>query len=405
MHTAKPILLSLTALPLVMLALGDAAIQGKAGRSTPVKQVSASAGEAFSCAVAGTPAAVFCWGANDEGQLGIGTRGAQHSRPEIVPIPQRSSADAVMTVSAGASPFACAVTGSGAVYCWGANRRGELGDSSVVSRPRPALVHAPTPFVSVEAGDGMACALERAGRIYCWGNNESGGLGVGDTVVHRTPTPVDASDRFSQISAGSAGASCAITTRHKIRCWGENGAGELGNGDLEPRARPTLILDRADREYTAVSVGNAFACAVSSMGRIFCWGANNVGQLGLGRAERTISSPTLAVPLPDDEEFVQVSAGFQSTCALTQSEHIYCWGSNRSGQLGGVAGLGGGRPQMIPGEMRYRSLSLGGGHGCAIAFDRQMYCWGDDLFGETSQGNERHDHRGVQRLDIPSSQN
>jgi len=149
--------------------------------------VSVSAGWTHTCGLA-TNSAVYCWGNNDVGELGDGTTA---SRQNLLPV---AGGHAFTTVSTGNDVYSCGVTTTGSAYCWGLNAYGQLGDGTTTNKLVPTLVSGGLTFVSVAASttpDGAhTCGLTTSGAVYCWGLNDHGQLGDGTTTQHLLPTLV-----------------------------------------------------------------------------------------------------------------------------------------------------------------------------------------------------------------------
>ena len=142
-----------------------------------------AAGANHTCARTLT-AAAFCWGKNNRGQLGTGQADSLARRP--VPV---SGGRTWITLAAGGD-HSCGIATDSLAYCWGANDKGQLGDSSFSDRAAPVAVYGTIHFVAITAGDAHTCALAASGVIYCWGDNGDGQLGDGTTTVRPAPVPV-----------------------------------------------------------------------------------------------------------------------------------------------------------------------------------------------------------------------
>ncbi len=194
----------------------------------------ASLGSAFSCAVTRDNDA-YCWGFNNNGQLGLGDNAAARrfaTRVTALPPAYR--------VTAG-SNHACAIVVGGDVYCWGRGSEGQVGDGLTSDRYSPTAVNLPEPAVSIAAGAFHTCAALADGQVYCWGDNGYGQVGQGSTGGHQaTPAVVTGvSDVHVVVTGGDH--SCALNRSGQVRCWGRNGAGQLGDGSNEHRSSPVLL--------------------------------------------------------------------------------------------------------------------------------------------------------------------
>ncbi|MFP3915715.1 MAG: S-layer homology domain-containing protein [Actinomycetota bacterium] len=218
------------------------------GTLTGVTQI--SAGHSFTCGVLESGAA-YCWGNNDFAQLGDGTE-----EMRALPVQVRSpGGDGELTqvevVSAGGD-HSCAATGGGAAYCWGNNFRGSLGDGTTVDSALPVRVRNPSDdgdlsgVAQVATGTAHSCALSGSGAAYCWGNNFAGRLGDGTT--EDSSLPVRARNVFNtgdlapavDIGGGSQH-TCAATAGGTAYCWGDNEEGQLGDGTTEDSSLPVPV--------------------------------------------------------------------------------------------------------------------------------------------------------------------
>jgi alpha-tubulin suppressor-like RCC1 family protein len=189
---------------------------------------------------------VKCWGWNDFGQLGDGTT-LSRKTPSFV----EGLKAGVRWISAG-SAHTCAVFSAGGAVCWGGNNVAQLGDGTQ-GTPRffPAAVAGLTePILQVSAGDGHTCALASSGRVKCWGNNIFGALGDGKLgyeadqgPVEWSREPVDVVGLDRDIIAISAGLnmSCAMDAGYDVACWGSNACGQLGDGTTTDRNTPVPV--------------------------------------------------------------------------------------------------------------------------------------------------------------------
>jgi len=247
-----------------------------------------AAGGNTTCAVLHT-GEVYCWGWNADGDLGNGT-----NTPSAVPVLVRGISTATgITVG---HAHACALLSGGTVNCWGNNLGGELGDGTNTGPDEdgygsytPVTVLGITTATEVSAGYEHTCALLSDGRVTCWGVDSNGQLGDGSygpeicepltAGCSTTPVLVSGITSATTIAAG-AFYTCAMLADGTVNCWGQNGAGQLGNGTTtgSNTAVPVFGISSA----TAIAAGGFQTCAVLSDGTVNCWGANDYGQLGNG---------------------------------------------------------------------------------------------------------------------------
>jgi alpha-tubulin suppressor-like RCC1 family protein len=322
-----------------------------------------------------------CWGTNFWG-LGDGVNSSS-----ITAINISGLTSGVASISAGAL-HTCALTTSGGVKCWGANYAGQLGNGTTTASSTPVDVSGLTSGVTaVSAGGNHACALTTGGGVKCWGSNGSGELGDGSTT-QRT-TPVDVSGLTSGVAAITLGGahSCAIiTATGGLKCWGYNAYGQVGDGSTTSRNTPVDVTGLTSG-VAAVSLGGESSCALTTSGGMRCWGRNIYSQLGDG----TTTQRTTSVNVTGLTSGVSaISVGDQHACALTTSGGMKCWGRNSSGQVGDnststrttpvdVSGL-------TSGVLSILAATNTGSHSCALVAGNEMRCWGDNASGQLGDG-------------------
>jgi len=336
-----------------------------------------AAGGRHSCALETTGTA-YCWGANDQGQLGDGTRD-DHTEPALV-----AGDLSFSQLSAGAT-HTCAVSRDGDAYCWGNNDRGQLGDATMLERDTPVRVGAPEPFKSVRAGFSHSCGLTRSGALLCWGSNAYGQLGTGAGLTSPRASEVVGDLKFGALAVGW-NHTCAITIGGDLYCWGSNSGGQLGDGTRDDRRTPTRV--DAGTRFISVAAGNQHTCAVSTGGELYCWGRNNYGQLATGQGDRP--QPTRVYV---GGTFTTVTAGAVHSCAKTTSGQVFCWGRNTFGQLGDGTTIDRVVPVYVVGIPAVAVVQATGSHTCAATAAGETFCWGYNVEGQLGDGSRNHRSR------------
>ena len=305
------------------------------GSPNATAQSSLSLGSHHSCALT-SAGAVKCWGLNSGGQLGNGTNVNSSAAVDV-----NGLGTGVIAISAGTF-YTCALTSAGAVKCWGANNRGQLGDGTTTAKNVPTDVSGlGSGVVAVSAGGEQTCALTSAGAVKCWGYNNVGQLGDGTTTTRSVP--VDVSGLGSGVVAVSAGGtyatgdqyhSCALTSAGAAKCWGFNSSGQVGDGSNTTRSVP-VDVSGLGAGVAAVSTGFQHSCALTSAGTAKCWGYNTYGQLGDG----TSTGKNVPVDVSGlGSGVIAIHSGGNHTCSLMSTNAVKCWGINTYGQLG-VSGI------------------------------------------------------------------
>jgi len=340
---------------------------------------SVSTGDSHTCAVT-TRHAAYCWGWQLDGELGNTTPGSDY---QTIPAPV-SGGLAFASVSAGIH-HTCGVTTDQAAYCWGLGSAGELGDGSTTTfAPAPVQVSGDVAFSSISVGHDYTCAISTSGAAYCWGLNDRGQLGNGTAASSDTPVFVAGGLTFASVSAarGDPGAhTCGVTTAGAVYCWGLGQSGQTGDSTGAGSLVPFHVADAST--FTAVATGGEHTCALAASGAGYCWGANFVGQLGDGVTYGT-GTPTAVL---GGLAFAALTAGGSVTCGVTTSGAGYCWGV---GQLGtGVPPfVAQTTPAPVLGGLSFTSMSANGinVHICGLTTTGLLYCWGRGLEGELGNG-------------------
>jgi alpha-tubulin suppressor-like RCC1 family protein len=341
------------------------------------------AGRGHSCALA-LDGRAFCWGRNEEGQLGDGTR-TERRTPTAV-----AGGLSFAAISTG-DFHTCGITTAGQAYCWGVNQFGTLGDGSRVRRLTPVPVSSGHIFASIAAGGQNTCAITGENVAYCWGPGFFGANGDGTQADALTPVTVSGGHAFASISAGSQYA-CGVTTAGGGFCWGNNSSGRLGNGTTGIRLTPFPIA--GELTFTSISTGGAHACGVTTSGDGYCWGAGSFGRLGNG----SVLTSFAPQPVSGGIAFAQISAGGSHTCGVAVNGTGYCWGGNIDGSLGTGSLLSRSTPGVVAGGHTWGSIVAsgivsfpGGGSqftfSCGVTALNQTYCWGSGDFGLLGNGS------------------
>ncbi len=278
---------------------------------------------------------------------------------------------------------------SRALYGWGSNdwgqlARGRSGDGVPTPVPLPATVAAPTgdPFRSVAAGGAYALGLTVDGRVYAWGADFAGQLGVGSLDGSAKPQPVDVPDGpVAAVAAGSSDA-LALTATGKVYAWGAGQLGQLGDGATTVADAPVPVALPAGVKVTAIAAGGDHSLALTSTGQIYTWGANFDGQLGDG--SDLPSTTPVAAHAPSTVRFSAVAAGTSFSLALSSAGVVYSWGSNASGQLGNgtTADSSVMAPVSMPDGTKVISIACGSAHSLALTSAGKVFAWGSNIFGQ-----------------------
>jgi alpha-tubulin suppressor-like RCC1 family protein len=333
-----------------------------------------SAGGAHTCAI-DTGEGLWCWGDDTYGELGIGSSGASFEPTQV--------GGSWIAVASGLI-HTCAIRTDGSLWCWGDNSYGALGNGSDNNAIVPVEVAgsgAPTTWTAVAAAVEFTCAIAIDQSLWCWGFDVVGSLGDGENGTEETPVPSgSASDRWTQIAAGGYTA-CGILTDGSMKCWGQGNDGELGNDSTNGSTTP-VVVGHGDT-WKSITVGSEHACGIDTSDALYCWGANTTGQLAMATTEMLESSPAM-VTSPQGT-WLAVAGGDAHTCAIDSTNALWCAGLDGGGQLGSAGGGSRTMPTHIGSAMH---VALGGdvinGTGdtaCSIDGNAQLACWGNNANG------------------------
>jgi alpha-tubulin suppressor-like RCC1 family protein len=136
--------------------------------------------------------------------------------------------------------------------------------------------------------------------------------------------------------------------------------------------------------FKAVSAGSDHTCGVTTADQIYCWGANIQGELGDGSTAASRQIPTLVV---GGLRFRQIGTVTAHTCGVTTADEVYCWGSDRYGQIGDNSDVTTtSSPKQVAGTRLYHQVFAGGDHSCALTSGRKAFCWGEGAYGQIGDG-------------------
>lgn len=340
-------------------------------------------GRGHSCAIA-LDGRAFCWGRNEQGQLGDGTLSTR-TRPVAV-----LGGLTFASISTGAF-HTCGITTAGQAYCWGQNQSGHLGDGTGVRRLTPVAVSGGIAFASIAAGGQNTCGIATDNRAYCWGEGAFGANGTGSLTIAVTPQLVSGGHAFASISVGSQYV-CGVTTGGQGYCWGHGSGWRLGNGSDVNRSAPFAIA--GGLTFAMISTGTVHACGVTTSGEGYCWGRGEFGRLGNG----SIANFSTPQRVSGDIVFARISAGGLHTCGVAVNGTGYCWGGFVNGNLG-TGGFSRTTPGAVVGGLTWAAIIASGQIGpdasgssifaftCGVTVDNQLYCWGSGLLGSLGNGS------------------
>lgn len=345
--------------------------------------VAVAAGGEHTCGVT-MGARLFCWGSNAAGQLGSSNAGIRSARPVAV-----TGASLFVAASAGAM-HTCAIDTAGGLHCWGANDRGQVGNGTRTDQPAPVAIAPQLKFTEVSAGGAHTCAISSDSRAFCWGAGDQGQTGAADLEDVLEPREV-AGMSFSGITAGGAH-TCALGPQQVAYCWGANEIGQLGDSTNVSRASPAPVFGLTP--YIRVAAGYRHTCALHTDARAVCWGSNAHGELGEGGPPyEAFEGAWVPWTVQGGLHAITLATGTYVSCIATADHNGWCWGRGREGQLG----TGAERDyhvahRVYSGDLslqalEFAMLSAGAYHVCGVTRRRAIFCWGRGSAGQLGHGS------------------
>jgi alpha-tubulin suppressor-like RCC1 family protein len=281
----------------------------------------------------------------------------------------------------------CAIA-NGALYCWGANSDGRLGVGDMTDHKTPMRVGDGTDWVDIQVAAISSLGLKQDGTIWAFGGNVNGQLGLGDFMPQKEPTQIGTRKDWKAIATRFDHA-CALAADATVWCWGKGLEGQLGQDDPGPRGdamdrpRPTQVTKIED--VAMIDTGQGHTCAIKLDHTLWCWGRNTSSILsqGAGSAER-IYHP---VQVGSDSDWQRISTGQAASCGL-RGGRVYCWGENDESQLRSPAEKVIPAPTLIPAPSGAVGLTFNTFGGCSFDGLGVGACWGRNAEGQLGLGNE-----------------
>ncbi len=287
-----------------------------------------SGSDAIHALAVGSDGSLWGWGDNTSNAITPG--GQSYATPVSV-----AGVSGVTAAAAGAS-YTLALESNGTVLAWGANQDGQLGIGTTTSPTGPTQVVFPAGVTvkAISAGDLHSLAVDTNGNVWAWGYNGLGQLGNGTTNNSSVPVQVTSGTNFTAVAAGQF-FSLALTSTGSVYAWGSNASGQLGNGTSGGSvATPTQVSSLSG--VSSIAAGQTFGVAASPAG-VYAWGDNTDGQIGNGSSGGAVASPSLVTGL-SGVTATAVAAGDNHALALASSGAVYAWGFDYDGQVGANGG-------------------------------------------------------------------
>lgn len=398
----------------------------------------AAGGGGHTCVVLGAARSLYCWGANDYGQIGNGKTGGATTAEDVasaVKIGLDETGlpfDGVDEISLG-SFHSCARRGD-VVFCWGQRHTGAQAEPPATNTDRTA----PRAIGNLDgrriaAGGPHSCTLKTNGKITCFGHstfNELGRANADDLACtagffydyNGSATHVCSGSLLDTMFGALPGASavvagethsCALASG-KVHCWGAAGSGELGRPVAQAQELNAQIvvtdqvaLTALDGVTAVANEGARHTCAIqnagATVGQVVCWGVNDVGQVGASAA--TPARPFAGV-VPGLAGVTAIGVGPSVSCAVKADATVACWGNDLAALGDGGAGSSP-APVPIKGPLgvgllgNVAAVAPGARHVCALKKDGTVWCWGKNDRGQLGDGTKVDSAYPVKVVGLP----
>lgn len=336
-----------------------------------------------------TQNALYVWGDNRYGQLGLNNLASRSS-------PTQVGTDTDWGLNNAANGYATFfIKANGTLWAAGTNSRGTLGLNDLINRSSPTQVGALTTWLSASASyyNGSAFAIKTDGTLWSWGYNNIGQLGQGDLVSRSSPVQVGADTNWQQI-CGIGVSTYALKTTGTLWAWGLNNHGQLGDNTAIARSSPVQVGALTDWYLLpsgGYQSGNAIG-VIKNNNTLWTWGRNIYGQLGQGDLVSR-SSPVQVGALTN---WSKIQTGNLSQISIKTDGTFWAWGWNTYGQLGQNDRVDRSSPVQVGALTTWSKLGITNGAVGAIKTDGTLWAWGQNVLGELGQNNQIYRSSPVQ---------
>ncbi|KAL3528160.1 hypothetical protein ACH5RR_012816 [Cinchona calisaya] len=377
---------------------------GGGGENSPVRRVLViSAGASHSVALLSEN--IICsWGRGEDGQLGHGDAEDRFSPTQLSAL----NGHDVVSVTCGADHSTAYSRSRMQVYSWGWGDFGRLGhgNSSDLFAPQPIKALHGLKIRQIACGDSHCLAVTMQGEVQSWGRNQNGQLGLGTTEDSLVPQKIGAFQGISvKMVAAGAEHTAAVTEDGELYGWGWGRYGNLGLGDRNDRLIPEKVSAVEGENMTLVACGWRHTISVSSSGGLYTCGWSKYGQLGHGDFDDHLIPHKLNA---FSKSFIsQISGGWRHTMALTADGKLYGWGWNKFGQVGVGDNIDHCSPVQVrfPLDQKVVQISCGWRHTLAVTERQNVFSWGRGTNGQLGHGEsaDRNVPKIIEALSLDGS--
>ncbi|MBN3299656.1 HERC2 ligase, partial [Amia calva] len=290
--------------------------------------------------------------------------------------------------------------GSGTIYGWGHNHRGQLGgiEGAKVKVPTPCEALATLRPVQLIGGEQTLFAVTADGKLYATGYGAGGRLGIGGTESVSTPTLLESIQHvfIRKVAVNSGGKHClALSSEGEVYSWGEAEDGKLGHGNRSPCDRPRVIESLRGIEVVDIAAGGAHSACITASGELYTWGKGRYGRLGHGDSEDQLK-PKLVDALQGHRVInVACGSGDAQTLCLTDDDTVWSWGDGDYGKLGRGGSDGCKVPMKIDSLTGLGVIKVECGSQFSVALTKSgaVYTWGKGDYHRLGHGSDDHVRR------------
>ena len=351
----------------------------------PIKNLEVALGHNHTCAIKN--GALYCWGSNDTGKLGI-----NDNSNDDFDTPQRVGNDSTWLLVSNARDFTCALKRANfdiynvSLYCWGKGVR------------TPQKVGDKKNWKQLISGNNEILLLDKDGYLY---NITDGSFKV-DNIDSPETFPKNDSSQWLTISKGNFHY-CGIKTDGKRYCMGTNYNGEFGNSKYNDDSNMNDFIEINDGiNWKDIKCGNDYTCGINDNDKVYCWGDNRTEEvsgsdtLAVNSDEQKVLNPML---IKNSDNWISITAGHDYTCGIKKdSNSLYCWGDNTDNQFGQTDTIGSGEESeyntFCPNDICSTPVKLktnlntsdiiifktnnyeDNSYKCIIDSNNRLYCWG-----------------------------
>ena len=329
------------------------------------------------CYVITEDGALYVWGKNSYGQLGVGDEVNKNTPIKVTAINGK-----VMELIISNSFSVYAILEDGSLYSWGNNYYGELGVGDEVNKNTPTKVNLPSKIKELITTGSSVYALMEDGSLYAWGYNYHDELGIGSNEDKNTPTKVNLPSKIKELITTNGPSVYALMEDSSLYSWGNNESGQLGVGDEVNKNTPTKVNLPSKIKELITTGSSVYALMEDSS--LYSWGDNIFGQLGVGDEVNKKNTPT-KVNLPG--KIKELITNGLSSYAILEDSSLYSWGYNSYGQLGVGDEVNRNTPTKVNLPGKIKKLITSSSASYAILEDGSLYAWGKNYYGELGVGS------------------